>query len=126
MRRGKLSAPRLESQRFWKRLRRNGETPACRKAPLSVEVLECRNLPSVTLSGGYTGFGFDLNNPVTPPDTQMAAGPTTVMEAVNGVDGNLAIINKSGGAFTDTFAALFSGVRVEACARSWAIAGEPS
>jgi hypothetical protein len=71
-------------------------------------------LLSVTLSGGYTGFGFDLNNPVTPPDTQMAAGPTAIMEAVNGTDGNLAIINKSGAVFTDTFATAFSGVRVDA------------
>lgn len=77
-----------------------------------MEGLECRNLLSVTLSGGFYGFGFDLSQGgATPPDTQVAAGPSAVMEAVNT---NLAIINKSGGTFTDSFDTLFSSVRVDA------------
>jgi hypothetical protein len=83
------------------------------RAALNIEGLEGRDLLSVTLAGGFYGFGFDLSQGgATPPDTQVAAGPSAVMEAVNT---NVAIIPKSGATpFTDTFDTLFSGVRVDA------------
>lgn len=100
----------------WKKGSRKGrrshlKASASRAPTLTIEALECRDLLSVTLSGGFYGFGFDLSTGETPPDTQVAAGPSAVIEAVNT---NLAIINKSGETFTDSFETLFSGVRVDA------------
>jgi hypothetical protein len=67
---------------------------------------------SVTASGGFSGMAFDASQGVTPPDTQVAVGPTAVGEAVNT---KLEFFNKSGGAlFQGTFASLFSPVRVDA------------
>ena len=66
-------------QRWWKSQRTDGKRSARRTATLRVEGLECRDLLSVTLSGGFTGFGYDFTQGITPPDTQVAAGPTAGM-----------------------------------------------
>src|SRR5713101_3160126 len=96
---------------FWRGQRCGVEPPACRRTALGVERLEWRNLPSITPSSAFPGLAFDLNQGATPPDTQVAVGPTAVAEAVNT---NLALFNKSGGTlFQDSFETLFSNVRVE-------------
>jgi hypothetical protein len=64
------------------------------------------------LSGGFSGLAFDPSQGATPPDTQVAVGPTAVGEAVNT---KLEFFNKSGGAlFQGDFATLFAPVRVDA------------
>jgi hypothetical protein len=79
---------------------------------LSIEILECRTLMSVTPLGGFPGLAFDLNVGATPPDTIAAVGPTEVGEAVNT---SLEFFNKSGGTlFQGSFDTLFSSVRVDA------------
>src|SRR6516162_3489371 len=56
-----------------------------------VERLEARELLSIS---GFVwgGLHFDASQGVTPPDTIAAAGPTHIIEAVNG---NLAFINRA-------------------------------
>jgi hypothetical protein len=65
-----------------------------RRVRLEVEQLEDRSLPSVS-STVYSGLGLNFdanNNPVTPPDCNVAAGPTWVIEVVNN---EIQFINKA-------------------------------
>jgi hypothetical protein len=67
---------------------------------------------SVNVAAGFSGLAFDLSQGATPPDTQVAVGPTAVGEAVNT---NLEFFNKSGGTlFQGSFASLFGPVRADA------------
>jgi hypothetical protein len=64
------------------------------------------------VASGFSGLAFDFSQGATPPDTQVAVGPTTVGEAVNT---NLEFFNKSGGTlFRGSFASLFAPVRADA------------
>src|SRR5437868_4925339 len=64
---------------------------AARSAPprLSLERLEDRTLPSVTIAStnnsgnGYTALDFNQSGGYTPPDTNGAAGPSSYVETVN-------------------------------------------
>jgi hypothetical protein len=85
---------------------------ANRKTQLNLECLEDRTLMSVTIASGFSGLAFDLSQGATPPDTQVAVGPTSIGEAVNT---NLAFYNKSGGTlFQGSFGSLFGSVRADA------------
>jgi uncharacterized repeat protein (TIGR01451 family) len=61
-------------------------------APLTLERLEDRTMPSIN-SVGFYGLGYDSSQGATPPDTIAAAGPNHVVEAVND---NLFFGSKSG------------------------------
>jgi hypothetical protein len=97
---------------FGKKNRRSTRRPVSRRARLQIECLEGRTLPAVSVLGGFAGLAFDPSQGATPPDTQVAVGPTAVGEAVNT---SLAFFNKSGGSlFQGSFASLFSPVRADA------------
>jgi subtilase family serine protease len=105
----KSSAPRSWYQRFWKS--RLVRPVVAARLPLCVECLEDRNLMSITVSGGFDGLAFDPLAGATPPDTQVAVGPTAIGEAVNT---SLEFFNKSGTSlFQGTFASLFGPLRVD-------------
>src|SRR5260221_7868447 len=72
---------------------------------LQVERLEVRTVPTVTLSGGFTGMN---NTGWTPPDTNLAVGPSQVVETVNE---SLAIFDKATGTrlSQQTLTSLFAG-----------------
>jgi hypothetical protein len=80
--------------------------------PLSVEWLEDRSLMSVSVSGGFSGMAFDPLVGATPPDTQVAVGPTAIGEGVNT---SLEFFNKSGTTlFQESFATFFGQIRGDA------------
>jgi len=97
--------------RHW-RSRQGGRRPVSPRALLNLECLEDRTLMSVNVAGGFSGLAFDLTQGATPPDTQVAIGPSSIGEAVNT---NLEFFNKSGGTlFQGSFASLFSPIRADA------------
>src|SRR5262249_5874753 len=80
-----------------RRFRPAGARP-CGKPPRfqpRIEVLEDRTLPSVNLLQNFPNITFS-QNPflLTPPDTQVAVGPTSVVGAVNVA---ITLTNKTGG-----------------------------
>jgi hypothetical protein len=92
--------------------RRSVLPAASRSTLLNLECLEDRTLMSVSVVGGFSGLAFDLTQGGTPPDTQVAVGPTAIGEAVNTT---LQFSNKSGGTlFQGSFASLFGPVRGDA------------
>jgi hypothetical protein len=60
-----------------------------------LETLETRDLPAVTLLENFPDINIDQTLHVTPPDTQMAVGPNTVVGAVNR---SITLTDKTGGA----------------------------
>src|SRR5260370_41366932 len=78
----------------------------CSNRPvLQVERLEVRTVPTVTLSAGFTGMS---NTGWTPPDTNLAVGPSRVVETVNE---SLAIYDKAAGTLLsqEALTSLFAG-----------------
>ncbi len=74
--------------------------------------MEDRIVPSLTLLSHYTGLdsGLDvslLNAQINPPDNQGAAGPTSVVEAVNQVIGIYSPRNTGSNAVTDSLSDFF-------------------
>ena len=63
------------------------------KARLRLETCEDRALPSVSVASSFGGMSFASTRVGFPPDTQAAAGPNYVVEAVNT---DIAIYTKSG------------------------------
>ena len=57
--------------------------PPRKSTPLRLEVLEDRTLPAVSVLQNFPDINFTQTSLGTPPDTQMAVGPSTVVGAVN-------------------------------------------
>ncbi len=64
-----------------------------RFSPLEVGILEDRCVPTVTLGTNFAGLDFPGSGQFIPPETQLAAGPNHLVEAVNT---QIAIYNKAG------------------------------
>jgi hypothetical protein len=84
----------------WRQRRPRKTRPAL--ARLCLDVLEGRNLPSVSLGTSFAGLGYADTQGYEPPDTCGAAGPVNYVETVNQT---LRISNKATGAAvaTDNF-----------------------
>ena len=72
---------------------RSGAKRPERRAHLSVEQLEDRTCPTVSISTGFNGINMSQGGSNVPPDTIAAAGPTAVVEMVNNA---LAFYDRSG------------------------------
>jgi hypothetical protein len=99
---------------FWQFLRSNKQSrPTSKRRPLrsrrlELERLEDRIVPSVTLLSSYTGLdSAGVGGGGEPPDTQGAAGPSSVIETVNQGIGIYTPKNTGATPVTDTLADFF-------------------
>ena len=97
-----LGAPRRRHRR--RRTKRG--RPTRHHVRLSLETLEDRLAPSVSVLGSFNGMS---NTGYSQPNTSVAAGPNYVVETVNS---SIAIYNKATGALVsqETLATLFNGL----------------
>src|SRR5258708_23658635 len=91
--------------------RRKASRRAAGHLPLTLERLECRTVPSVSIldnsGNGYAGLSFNSSGGYVPPDTCGAAGPSAYVETVNQ---SLALYSPKGtgaSATTDSLAHFF-------------------
>src|SRR5689334_6422109 len=88
----------------WKKSRKTSRSKQFFRPTL--EGLEDRFAPAVSVTGGFSGMSNTGSNP---PDPNMAAGPNYIVETVNS---SIAIYNKATGALVsrEALATLFTGL----------------
>jgi hypothetical protein len=106
-----MFSPRSRN-RFARQARTSGRKRSLAQRKPTVEMLETRVVPTVSVPTKFAGINF-TTNPVTPPDNGTAVGPVSIVEGVNT---SIKIFNKAGGTiaggangvqFTTFFASVF-------------------